>query len=101
MLLAFDGGRKVVIDLPAIRPISKRSTLTAAVCSHWGFFLTSDSAGSSMGLFTSREHAGRFIADDPFVVEGLAVPRILEWDVVRFDYADPASLPIGEGRQHR
>ncbi|WP_461190054.1 YciI family protein [Arthrobacter sp. Z4-13] len=54
-----------------------------------------------MGLFTSREHAGRFIADDPFVVEGLAVPRILEWDVVRFDYADPASLPIGEGRQHR
>jgi hypothetical protein len=50
-----------------------------------GPFLTPDPAGSSMGLFTSREDAERFIADDPFVVEGLAIPRILEWDPVRFE----------------
>ena len=50
-----------------------------------GPFLTADPAGSSMGFFTSREDAERFIADDPFVVEGLAVPRILDWDPVRFE----------------
>ncbi len=50
-----------------------------------GPFLTPDPAGSSMGLFTSQEEAARFIAEDPFVMEGLAVPRILEWDAVRFD----------------
>jgi len=50
-----------------------------------GPFLTADPAGSSMGVFTSREDAERFIAGDPFVLEGLAVPRILEWDAVRFD----------------
>jgi uncharacterized protein YciI len=50
-----------------------------------GPFLTPDPAGSSMGIFSSREDAERFIADDPFVVEGLAAPRILEWDAVRFD----------------
>ncbi len=38
-----------------------------------------------MGIFTSREDAERFIAGDPFTVEGLAVPRILEWNAVRFD----------------
>lgn len=50
-----------------------------------GPFLTADQAGSSMGIFATKEDAERFIADDPFVVEGLAVPRILEWDAVRFD----------------
>jgi uncharacterized protein YciI len=35
-------------------------------------------------IFTSREDAERFIADDPFVIEGLAEPRILEWNAVRF-----------------
>ncbi len=53
-----------------------------------GPFLTADPAGASMGIFTSREEAERFIADDPFVIEGLAVPRVLEWDAVRFDKAD-------------
>jgi uncharacterized protein YciI len=38
-----------------------------------------------MGIFSSREDAEHFIAGDPFTVEGLAVPRILEWDAVRFD----------------
>jgi len=50
-----------------------------------GPFLTPDPTGSSMGLFTPREEAARFIAGDPFVVKGLAVPRILEWDAVQFD----------------
>jgi hypothetical protein len=27
----------------------------------------------------------RFIAEDPFVTEALAGPRILEWEAVRFD----------------
>lgn len=50
-----------------------------------GPFQTADPAGASMGIFTSREDAERFIAGDPFVLEGLAVPRLLEWDAVRFD----------------
>lgn len=49
-----------------------------------GPFQSEDPAGASMGIFTTREEAERFIAEDPFVVEGLANPRILEWDVVRF-----------------
>jgi hypothetical protein len=43
------------------------------------------SVNGSMGLFTNREDAERFAADDPFVTEGLATPRILGWDAVRFD----------------
>jgi hypothetical protein len=35
-------------------------------------------------ILTDR-YAERFIAGDPFTVEGLAVPRILEWNAVRFD----------------
>ena len=50
-----------------------------------GPLLTPDPAGASMGIFTSREEAERFVAGDPFTVEGLAAPRILEWDAVRFD----------------
>jgi uncharacterized protein YciI len=50
-----------------------------------GPFLTADTAGGSMGIFSSREDAERFIAEDPFVTEGLADPRILEWDAVRFE----------------
>lgn len=50
-----------------------------------GPFLTADPAGGSMGIFTSREDAERFIAKDPFVTEGLADPRILEWNAVRFE----------------
>ena len=49
-----------------------------------GPFETTDPAGASMGIFTSREDAERFIARDPFIVEALAVPRILEWNAVRF-----------------
>ncbi|GAA4491190.1 YciI family protein [Microbacterium panaciterrae] len=47
-----------------------------------GPFLTPDADVGSMGVFSSREDAERFIADDPFVTEGLAVPRILEWNAV-------------------
>lgn len=50
-----------------------------------GPFQTPDKAAGSMGIFTSREDAERFIAHDPFVTEGLADPRILEWNAVRFD----------------
>jgi uncharacterized protein YciI len=46
----------------------------------------SENPDTSIGgvIFTSREDAERFIADDPFVIEGLAEPRILEWNAVRF-----------------
>jgi uncharacterized protein len=50
-----------------------------------GPFLTSDPVAASMGIFTSREDAERFVAGDPFITEGLAEPRILEWDAVRFE----------------
>jgi hypothetical protein len=50
-----------------------------------GPFQTTDSAGASMGIFTTRGEAERFIAGDPFIIEGLASPRILEWNAVRFD----------------
>jgi uncharacterized protein YciI len=50
-----------------------------------GPFQAPDPAGSSMGIFTTREDAERFIAGDPFVTEGLAEPRILDWDAVRFE----------------
>lgn len=50
-----------------------------------GAFQTADPAGGSMGIFTSREDAERFIAGDPFATEGLADPRILEWNAVRFE----------------
>ncbi|MGI5128846.1 YciI family protein [Pseudonocardia sp. CA-107938] len=49
-----------------------------------GPFLAPDPAGGSMGIFRSREDAERFVAADPFVLEGLADPRIVEWSVVRF-----------------
>ena len=50
-----------------------------------GPFQAPDPAGSTLGRFTSREDAERFIADDPLVTEGLADPRILDWDAVRFE----------------
>jgi len=50
-----------------------------------GPFLNTDPTAASMGIFTSREDAERFIAGDPFITEGLAEPRILEWDAVRFE----------------
>lgn len=50
-----------------------------------GPFQTADPAGGSMGIFASRDDAERFIAEDPFVTDGLAEPRILEWNAVRFE----------------
>ena len=50
-----------------------------------GPFATPDPMAASMGIFTSREDAEAFIAADPFVLEGLADPRIVEWDAVRFE----------------
>ncbi|MFE8885566.1 hypothetical protein ACFYLX_06940 [Pseudarthrobacter enclensis] len=47
-----------------------------------GAFYTPDPAASSMGIFSSREDAERFVAGDPFVTEGLAEARTLDWDVV-------------------
>jgi uncharacterized protein YciI len=44
-----------------------------------------------MGIFTSKERAEQFIAGDPFVLEGLAVPgEIREWNAVMFSPQDPA-----------
>jgi uncharacterized protein len=50
-----------------------------------GPFQTADPAGGSMGIFASRDDAERFVAEDPFVTDGLAEARILEWNAVRFD----------------
>ena len=50
-----------------------------------GPFQTTDPTAGSMGIFSSRGDAERFIAEDPFVTEGLAEPRILEWNAVRFE----------------
>jgi uncharacterized protein YciI len=47
-----------------------------------GPFQDPDPAASSMGIFTSRQEAERFVAADPFVTEGLAEPRLLEWNAV-------------------
>jgi uncharacterized protein YciI len=35
-------------------------------------------------MYNVREDAERFTAEDPFVTEGLADPRILKWNAVRF-----------------
>jgi uncharacterized protein YciI len=50
-----------------------------------GPFAAPDPAGGSMGIFTSRSEAERFIGGDPFIAAGLADPRIVDWNVVRFD----------------
>jgi len=47
-----------------------------------GPFATLDPDAGSMGVFSSRDGAERFIAADPFVTEGLADPRILDWNAV-------------------
>lgn len=47
-----------------------------------GPFQEPDPAASSMGIFTSRQEAERFVAGDPFVTEGLAEPRLLGWNAV-------------------
>lgn len=45
----------------------------------------------SMGIFTSKERAEQFIAGDPFVLEGLAVPsEIREWNALTFSAPDAA-----------
>lgn len=49
-----------------------------------GPFLTPDPVVGSMGLFTNRPDAERFVAGDPFVTEGLADAHVLDWDPVRF-----------------
>jgi uncharacterized protein YciI len=56
-----------------------------------GPFATPDPAAGSMGIFSSRDDAERFIAADPFVTEGLADPRILDWNAV---WLEPV---IGDG----
>jgi len=47
-----------------------------------GPFAAPDPAGGSLGIFSSCAEAERFVAADPFVTEGLADPRILEWNAV-------------------
>lgn len=49
-----------------------------------GPFLTPDPLVGSMGLFTNRADAERFVAEDPFVTESLADAHVLDWDPVRF-----------------
>ncbi|MGN7862292.1 YciI family protein [Microbacterium sp. 22303] len=50
-----------------------------------GPFATADAAAGSMGIFATRDAAERFIAADPFVTEGLAEARILDWNAVWLD----------------
>ncbi|WP_439903122.1 YciI family protein [Microbacterium azadirachtae] len=50
-----------------------------------GPFATADAVAGSMGIFATQEAAERFIADDPFVTEGLADARILDWNAVWLD----------------
>jgi len=50
-----------------------------------GPFATQDTAAGSMGIFATRDAAERFIAADPFVTEGLAEARILDWNAVWLD----------------
>ena len=38
-----------------------------------------------MGVFATRDAAERFIAGDPFVTEGLAEARILDWNAIWLD----------------
>ncbi|WP_347885177.1 hypothetical protein [Pseudarthrobacter sp. CC12] len=47
-----------------------------------GPFQSPEAGLSSMGIFTSRSEAERFIAGDPFVTEGFADPKLLEWNAV-------------------
>ncbi|MFD7161017.1 YciI family protein [Kribbella sp. NPDC059898] len=47
-----------------------------------GPFQPPEPTAGSMGIFSTREDAERFVTDDPFVLEGLATPRILEWNSV-------------------
>jgi len=47
-----------------------------------GPFQSPEPGLSSMGIFTSRGEAERFVAGDPFVTEVLAAPRLLEWNAV-------------------
>jgi uncharacterized protein YciI len=47
-----------------------------------GPFQTADPELSAMGIFTSRREAERFVAADPFITEGLAEWRLLEWNAV-------------------
>jgi uncharacterized protein YciI len=36
----------------------------------------------SMAVFRSRDAAERFVAGDPFVTEGIAVPEMRDWDAL-------------------
>jgi hypothetical protein len=38
----------------------------------------------SMAVFRTREAAERFCREDPFVLEGIAAPTVLDWDVLEF-----------------
>ncbi|GAB6858663.1 hypothetical protein JCM13591A_27680 [Microbacterium xylanilyticum] len=50
-----------------------------------GPFATPDPEVGSIGVFSTRGEAERFVAADPFVTEGLADPRILDWNAVWLD----------------
>jgi uncharacterized protein YciI len=41
-------------------------------------------ANGSMAVFRTREAAERFCREDPFVLEGIADPEVLDWDALEF-----------------
>jgi uncharacterized protein YciI len=41
-------------------------------------------ANGSLAVFRSKNAAQRFIDDDPFVIEGLVKPQVLEWNALEF-----------------
>jgi uncharacterized protein YciI len=38
----------------------------------------------SLAVFRTKDSAERFVQEDPFVLEGLVRPRVLEWDALDF-----------------
>src|SRR4051794_16045310 len=47
----------------------------------------------SLALFRTKEAAERFVEEDPFVLEGLVVPTVLEWTALDFTAPSAAGGP--------
>jgi len=58
-----------------------KSTVTLVVALLSMLAFADPVADGSMGIFRSREAAERFVANDPFIVEGVVARwRILDWN---------------------
>jgi hypothetical protein len=45
-------------------------------------YLGDPATQGSMAVFRDRDAAERFVAGDPFVTEGIAVPELRDWDAL-------------------